>query len=175
MKNAVILLLLLGMFLLVNAASSNKNLTRNPVITPEQTWGPDIFGYLAWDSNEPSGPPVNWIDISAIGTVVTGLGDDNIVGPYNVGFPFRYYWYDVSDFYVGSNGYLRFSGGGQLSAPFTFIPNFVPPNDVICMYTSDFDPSSGGTVYYWSNNTDTLIVSICGCTCMEYSCSIRFI
>jgi hypothetical protein len=162
MRNAIMLFLLLGMCLSVSAASSNKDIARNPVINYEQAWGPDAFGYLAWDSNQPGGPVVNWIDISAIGTVVTGLGDDNIVGPYNVGFPFRYYWYDVSEFYVGSNGYLRFSGGGQLSSPFTIIPSAVPPNDLVCIYTADFDPSSGGTVYYWSNNTDTLIVSFVG-------------
>ncbi len=162
MRSLTILFLLLVMFLSINAASSGKNFIRNPAVNPEQTWGPDAFGYIAWDSNEPNGPPVDWIDISTIGTVVTGLGDDNIVGPHNVGFPFRYYWYDVSNFYVGSNGYLRFSGGGQLSSPFTFIPSSAPPNDVVCMYTADFDPSSGGTVYYWSNNTDTLIVSFVG-------------
>jgi hypothetical protein len=100
-----------------------------------------------------------WIDISGIGTVVPGLGDDNIVGPFNIGFDFRYYWYDVTSFHVGSNGYIRFSGGGQLSSPFTPIPNPIPPNDIVCPYTADFDPSSGGTVYYWTNNVDTLIVS----------------
>lgn len=155
--------ILISLMLLIGvawAASSDKETAKpnpNPIV--ETVWGPDAYGYIARDSNEPNGPPVEWIDISTIGTVVPGLGDDNIVGPFNIGFPFRYYWYDVPSFYVGSNGYIRFSGTGQLSSPFTLIPNATPPNDIICPFTADFDPSSGGTVYYWSNGVDTLIVS----------------
>jgi len=158
-----ILFLCLGLVATVFTASTQQNSEAVQAPTAIETvWGPDAFGYIARDSNEPGGPPVDWIDISGIGTAVSGLGDDNIVGPYNVGFPFRFYWYDVTSFYVGSNGYLRFSGTGQLSSSFTFIPNPVPPNDLICFYTADFDPSSGGTVYYWTNNTDTVIVSFVG-------------
>jgi len=150
-------MLLVGVAL---AASSGKQgAVPNPDPVTETVWGPDAYGYIARDNLEPNGPPLQWIDISGIGTVVTGLGDDNIVGPFGIGFPFRYYWYDVTSFSVGSNGYIRFSGGGQLADPFTTIPNPTPPNDVICPYTADFDPGSGGAVYYWSNGVDTLIVS----------------
>ncbi|MEJ2536744.1 MAG: CARDB domain-containing protein, partial [Calditrichia bacterium] len=163
MHKFTILFLCLGLVATVFAASTQQNSEAVPSPTAIETvWGPDAFGYTAMDSNEPGGPPVDWIDISGIGTVVTGLGDDNIVGPYDVGFPFRFYWYDVTNFYIGSNGYLRFSGTGQLSSPFTTIPNPVPPNDLVCMYAADFDPTSGGTVYYWTNNTDTVIVSFVG-------------
>ena len=161
MRILTLLILVVSLAFLQAAAEKNAKTGKpyDPPIGIETAWGPDAFGYTALDSNEPGGPSVEWIDISAIGTVVTGLGDDNIVGPYNVGFPFRFYWYDVTTFHVGSNGYLRFSGGGQLSDPFTSIPNSAAPNDLICPFTTDFDPSSGGTVYYWSNNVDTLIVS----------------
>ncbi len=163
MHKFTILFLCLGLVVTVFAASTQQNSEAVPVPTAIETvWGPDAFGYIARDSNEPGGPPVDWIDISGIGTAVTGLGDDNIVGPYDVGFPFRFYWYDVTNFYIGSNGYLRFSGTGQLSSPFTTIPNATPPNDLVCVYGADFDPSSGGTVYYWTNNTDTVIVSFVG-------------
>jgi len=163
MKLFTIFLLCCSLITVLYAASSQKSIA--PQIDPgsiETVWGPDAFGYIARDSNEPNGPPVNWIDISGIGTVVIGLGDDNIVGPYDTGFPFRFYWYDVTSFHVGSNGYIRFSGTGQLSSPFTTIPNVTPPNDLVIPYGADFDPSSGGTVYYWSNNADSLIVSFVG-------------
>jgi len=159
MKQILTIVLFTGMFFLLGAASSTHAPLKSRFLHPESSWGPDTYGYIAKDSNEPGGPMFDYIDISAIGTPVPGLGDDNIVGPFNIGFPFRYYWYDVTSFYVGSNGYLRFSGGGQLSHPFTNIPNPLPPNDLLCIYTADFDPSSGGNVYYWSNNIDTLIVS----------------
>ncbi|MCK5453908.1 MAG: hypothetical protein KAJ16_06075, partial [Calditrichia bacterium] len=163
MRFFTILMICSGMITALNAASSQKSTA--PLINPgsvETVWGPDAFGYISRDSNEPNGPLVDWIDISGSGTVVPGLGDDNIVGPFNVGFPFRFYWYDATSFYVGSNGYIRFSGTGQLSSPFTIIPNSTPPNDLVIPYGADFDPSSGGTVYYWSNNIDSLIVSFVG-------------
>ncbi|MFQ5582971.1 MAG: FlgD immunoglobulin-like domain containing protein [Calditrichia bacterium] len=157
---ALILFCLIFSVGFLQAASSQQNDTKPiPTIQPRTVWGPDAFGYIARDSNEPGGPPVNWIDISGIGTVVGGLGDDNIVGPFDIGFPFRYYWYDVTSFHVGSNGYIRFSGSGQLSDPFTNIPNPLPPNDILCPLTTDLNPAAGGTVYYWTNNVDTLIVS----------------
>lgn len=159
MKYFLIFLLLSGILFGLDAGLSEFSTSSFSPGSQRLSWGPDAYGYIARDSNEPGGPAYQWIDISAIGTVVTGLGDDNIVGPFNIGFPFRYYWYDVTSFYVGSNGYLRFSGGGQLSHPFALIPSPLPPNDVVCFYTADFDPSSSGTVYYWSNNIDTLIVS----------------
>jgi hypothetical protein len=160
MKSYTIIILCFAFAASLFAASSQQNIGLKTIpFSIETAWGPDAFGYIALDSNEPGGPPVDWIDISTIGTVVTGLGDDNIVGPFNIGFPFRYYWYDVNSFHVGSNGYLRFSGAGQLSSPFTLIPDPTPPNDVVCPYAADFDPSAGGTVYYWTNNVDTLIVS----------------
>lgn len=162
MRIFTIICVIISISLLFAASSTRDSNKPNPNLGIETVWGPDAYGYIARDSNEPNGPPVEWIDISGIGTPVPGLGDDNIVGPFNVGFPFHYYWYDVTSFHVGSNGYLRFSGTGQLSSPFTTIPSPVAPNDIVCFYTADFDPGSGGNVYYWSNNTDTLIVSFVG-------------
>ncbi|MFZ0389840.1 MAG: T9SS type A sorting domain-containing protein [Calditrichia bacterium] len=159
MRSMILAVLFLGFFYWLDAAVSTDQKVNKPVTSTRANWGPDTYGYTAKDNLAPGGPAVNWIDISSGGFQVTGLGDDNIVGPFFIGFPFRYYWYDVTEFYVGSNGYIRFSGAGQLSHPFSAIPNTLPPNDVVCFYTADFDPSTGGAVHYWSNFNDTLIVS----------------
>ena len=66
----------------------------------QTTGGPDTYGYV-WKNqanSDPDAPVYNWIDIDAIGTVIPGLGDDNSVGPFSIGFPFRYYWSDYSQF-----------------------------------------------------------------------------
>ncbi|MFM7031235.1 MAG: hypothetical protein ACKOX4_01810, partial [Bacteroidota bacterium] len=55
--------------------------------------GPDAYGYTWKDSNEPGGPTFNWINITTTGTQVTGLGDDNFVGPFGFIDGFQYYWY----------------------------------------------------------------------------------
>lgn len=126
--------------------------------------GPDTYGYIWKDSNEPGGPTYNWIDITALpGAVqVNGLSDDNNNGPFPVGFNFQYYWYGVSQFWVGSNGYIAFNNG-QISSPFPTIPTTAQPNNYIAPFASDlnFDGAANpGSVYYWTNPTnDTLIVS----------------
>lgn len=128
----------------------------------DQHWGPDAFGYYARNQQESGGPTPLWTDISAYGTRVTGTGDDNAIGPFPIGFTFRYYWYDVNQFWVGSNGYIKFSSRGQLGTPFVQYPNTGPPNDVVGVYTADWVLSgtnpTDSSCYYWSNFTDTLIV-----------------
>lgn len=59
----------------------------------------------------------------------TGAFNDNTVGPFNAGWDFRYYWYDVSQFWIGSNGYIKFQSVGQLAQPFPTFPNMATPND----------------------------------------------
>ncbi len=128
----------------------------------DATGGPDAYGYTWIDSNEPGGPVLDWIDIADPGNLVTGMGDDNWVGPFNIGFPFRYYWYDVDQFYIGSNGYLKFGDPFNMSQTFpASIPLATTPNDFVAVYLADFYPgqSGQGEVYQWTNNSDSLIVS----------------
>ncbi len=159
--------------LMVLAAFANWGIASAPVQTGgsgtwplevDDTGGPDAFGYTWIDSDEPGGPAVNFIDISGYGTEVTGLGDDNFVGPYPIGFDFRYYWYNVNQFWVGSNGWMKFSTLGQLAQPMPMMPATSNPNDLLCPLAADLffeipPYPSGGHAYYWSNNTDSLIVS----------------
>lgn len=127
--------------------------------------GPDAYGYRWVDSDTTSGtlpvPTYNWIDISSVGTMVSGLGDDNVVGPFSIGFDFPYYWYTVNSFFVGSNGYIAF-GDNQLEAsPFPTIPNTARPNNVLAPLMSDLDFSAGSPAcYYWTNAAqDTFIIA----------------
>ncbi|NUO19584.1 T9SS type A sorting domain-containing protein [bacterium] len=124
-------------------------------------WGPDQFGYLAKDQNEPDGPDFAWIDITTNGTRVNGLTDDNFVGPFQIGWNFRFYWYDVSSFSVGSNGYIKFSTAGQLAQPIPQFPNAAAPNDIVGPFVADwfFGTGEASECYYWTNSEDTLIVS----------------
>ncbi|MBK9637180.1 MAG: hypothetical protein IPO63_04960 [Bacteroidetes bacterium] len=45
--------------------------------------GPDAYGNVWRDSNDPNGPTFNWIDLPSnpSAELVTGLSDDNAVGP----------------------------------------------------------------------------------------------
>jgi hypothetical protein len=112
--------------------------------------GPDGFGYTWKDSNEPGGPAYQWYDITTTGTQILGLGDDNFVGPIQVGFQFAYYWYSESKVWVGSNGYVEF-GPGNLAANFPPIPQPGGVNNYIAGFTADLTflgSGNSGRAYY---------------------------
>ena len=88
-----------------------------------------------------STPTYNWVDISATGQLLSGLGDDNFAGPINLPFPFVYYWNTYSKVYVGSNGYIVFGRGANVAsgAPpyFNRFPSPAAPNEWIAVYLAD--------------------------------------
>ncbi|MBE0434134.1 hypothetical protein IBX73_11815 [candidate division WOR-3 bacterium] len=149
--------------LLLQITGSGFTAPYTPVI--RGAGGPDAYGYRWVDSDTVAPslpvPTYNWIDISAIGTQVTGLGDDNVVGPFSLGFDFPYYWYTVNSFYVGSNGYIAFGDNFLEAAPFPTIPNTARPNNFLAPFMSDLDFSAGSPAcYYWTNAAqDTFIIS----------------
>lgn len=126
--------------------------------------GPDAYGYVWRDNLDPAGPVFNWIDLTTRTGVnlVENLSDDNTKGPFNMNFDFHYYWYDVDQFWVGSNGYIAFQNG-QLSASFPSIPSTSQPHNFIAAMASDlnFDGTGNpGRCYSWQSPTgDSLVVS----------------
>lgn len=122
--------------------------------------GPDAYGYTWRDSNEPNGPTASWFNITTIGTQVTGLSDDNVVGPFGWIDGFQYYWYYPMQVWIGSNGYLSFNGA-NIASPFPIIPNTAAPNNFIAPLLSDLNFSGAGNpgqCYYYVSG-DTICVS----------------
>lgn len=156
-----------GLFLLFGtSATSTTTMDKkpNPVLVPVDTSAPDLWGYTWIRSTSPGGPTFGWVDITTRGTLVTGLTDDNSAGPFPIGFAFPYYWYEVTQFRVGSNGYITFGNQTANYAPtFVPVPNTSPPNDMLVALGGDlvFSGQAGatGTCYYWSNGIDSLVVS----------------
>jgi Secretion system C-terminal sorting domain len=125
--------------------------------------GPDTYGYIWRDSNDPSGPVYNWIDVLPLpgAQKVRFLADDNTIGSFPIGFSFHFYWYDVTQFWVGSNGYMGFTNG-QLSSPFNVIPNIAAPQNFLAAMESDllFDITNSAECWRYTNAAqDTLILS----------------
>ena len=115
--------------------------------------GPDNFGYVWVDSDQPGGPIFNWIDIEGTGTLVTGLSDDNFVGPFPIGFAFSYYDSVYTQFYIASNGYIGFgptTDYGSLTN--TGMPASTTPNNAIYWCWDDLNindsDNPGGKVLY---------------------------
>ncbi len=112
--------------------------------------GPDGFGYMAYNQDEPEGYAFDWIDLENNGgTEITGYtnSDDGYAGPFAFpdGFSFPFYAETKTEFYLGTNGSIFFSeGSGSLGH--TFIPNASAPNDYIPFWQRDMHMGyTGGT------------------------------
>jgi hypothetical protein len=130
--------------------------------------GPDNYGYIWRDSNDPNGPAFNWIDVrnNPATEFISGLSDDNTVGPFPLPAPFPYYWYTQSNFKIGSNGYLAF-GNGSFASPFPTIPFANTNNNVLAAMMSDLNFENTGAqagnpakCYIWkSPSQDSVVVT----------------
>ncbi len=140
------------------------------IVQAQTSGGPDAYGYVWKDSNDPNGPVYNWIDLTTNpeAILVTGLTDDNVVGPFSLNTDFHYYWYDVNQFWISANGAVGFSNIlPTLASPFHVIPFADPPQNFIAAMESDLlinNPGSNSQVYYYKSQTgDSLVVSWINC------------
>lgn len=124
--------------------------------------GPDGYGYTWKNSTHTTSPPVySWVDITTRGTAVDLLADDNVVGPFAVPSGFQFYWYPITQFWIGSNGYIGLNNYNNAS-PF---PGSSPVsgggNDWIAPHMADLNfagANNPAACYYLANN-DSIIVS----------------
>ncbi|MBI5472566.1 MAG: T9SS type A sorting domain-containing protein [Ignavibacteriae bacterium] len=154
--------------LLWGATDGKKQISTLLPANPD-TSAPDAWGYTWVKSTEPGGPTFRWVDIATRGTRVTGLTDDNVVGPFNMLWDFSYYWYSSNRFKVGSNGYITFDNTTTAFAPsFAQLPATSLPNDLMAICVGDlvFSGQAGaaGDCFYWTNGTDSLVVSFINVT-----------
>jgi PKD repeat protein len=107
--------------------------------------GPDSFGYVFKDSNEPDGPQFNYIEFE--GETITNMGDDDYRGPIQLPFEFSFYGEDYSEVFINSNGFISF-GSGSIVYNNSAIPEMGIPNNLIALFWDDLNPASGGTIEY---------------------------
>ena len=166
MKRLLVLsLLLLFSAGVATAGSISHSFSTLPVIADSST-RPDSFGYTYVDNDGGGSPVYRWVDITSVGVRVTGLGDDNSVGPFQFGFQFPYYWYTVNHIQsLGSNAYLSFSqSGANFAQPFCGIPSDTLPTDCVAVLAGDLDFTDSSltrprSCWFWTNNVDSAVVS----------------
>lgn len=127
--------------------------------------GPDTYGYR-FETFDNSDARYSWIDITTKGTEVFNLADDNSVGPFDIGFDFQYYWYTVSSFHIGSNGFISFENGFNIASTaigFPTTPTADENNDLLAPFMCDLSFAGAGNTgrcyYYTSPTNDSLVVS----------------
>lgn len=120
--------------------------------------GPDEFGYVWIDSDEEGGPKFNYIDISTTGSPIWGLSDDNIVGPFNIGFEFSYYGENKAQFWVNSNGAVGFTST-KITLGNTSIPtNSFTYKDFIAWFWDDMNFRTGVSQVFYQTFPDKTII-----------------
>ncbi|MBD3219614.1 T9SS type A sorting domain-containing protein, partial [bacterium] len=108
--------------------------------------GPDAFGYVWVDSNEPGGPSYDWFDISELGTTV-GNSDDESYGPFDMGCAIPYYGSSYSQIRICTNGFVTFSSSNADPYSNNPMPNTADPDLMIAPFWDDLNPSQGGEIY----------------------------
>jgi hypothetical protein len=117
--------------------------------------GPDQFGYFWTDTI-----PYNWVDITGVGTSISLGDDDGIRVP--LGFSFNFYGISHDSVAISSNGYLTF-GPDTAAVGYNCVPTEVVPNNAIFLFWTDLDPTSAGSIYYYTTPAnDSFIVSYHG-------------
>ena len=128
-------------------------------VQPLAAGGPDGFGYLWVDSNQPGGPTFEWVEISEIGTRLPLSGDDSLV--MDLPFEFPFYGDLKTEIRICSDGYLTFGTRGNVWQN-SFIPNAADPNDLLAVYWDDLNPpyapATGGVFYYYDEANERFIV-----------------
>ncbi len=126
--------------------------------------GPDTYGYVWRDSDDPNGPTYEWLNIQDVGVQVNGLTDDNASSVIPMGMDFHYYWYDVNQVTVGSNGWISFDQVSNIAHCFPTIPAANGPADnYLAPFMTDLIMNAAGTsaeVYYWHDSSnDRFVIS----------------
>lgn len=129
-------------------------MSRPPVIA--NSGGPDAFGYLWIDSDEPGGPVFNWQDISTVGTPITGLTDDRNVGPFPIGFAFPFYGASFTEFRFCTNGFISFTSSSTTYSNRS-IPSGTGPYDLVAPFWDDLNFSISGDAYYYYDGSKCII------------------
>jgi len=111
------------------------------------------------DSDQSDGPVYAWKDISSAGTLVSFSSDDQTLGPYSVGFSFPYFGQAHTTFRICGNGWISFTSTSTAYEN-GMLPSSGAPLNMLAAWWDDLSPQRSGTqVRYWSNNSDTLVVT----------------
>ncbi len=149
-----ILLLLLFTIKNVDGADvSPRSSAKNQIVYPQNTHelddegGPDGFGYVWRDSNEPGGPVYNWEDISFTGTMLGISNDNDNTELVTLPFDFLFYGNLFNEVNISTNGLIYF-GIPEADENNTSLPDAAGPAGIIAPFWDDFNPAAAGEIYY---------------------------
>jgi hypothetical protein len=109
---------------------------RRPVTQLLRAGGPDDYGYVFKDDQEPGGPTFSWID--TVGAESLSIAGDDTVGLVQLPFPFRFYGQVYDSVWVCTNGWISFgSHPGTSTYENESVPSPNLPNNAVFAFWDD--------------------------------------
>jgi hypothetical protein len=128
-----------------------QTITLTPIGTQDVSGIPvQVEHYVNYVPNH-SISSVTYNPLGTTGTSVS-LGDDDNIGPFNIGFNFEFYGQTFSQFRICTNGFITFGDPSGTYSPTSF-PSSATPNGVVAAYWTDLFPTSGYYVRYRTEGT----------------------
>jgi len=116
------------------------------------------FGPVYVGPPEMAAIPYDWVEINAIGTPSGVTGDDQNLGPFDMGISFP--WYEnvmYSGIRICSNGFLSFTSSSTSWTNYT-IPTTNEPNNLVAPMWDDLYPPGGGVIYYYQDTANNRFI-----------------
>ncbi len=137
--------------------------------------GPDMFGYVIYDSNDldyPDCPVYDWIEIApnngGSGILLdiddqeaTGEGDgvgSNSTETINIPFQFIFYGESYNQVTVCSNGFISFGENSNGEFRNWRLPGALGPNGMIAAFWDDMHMGSNSGIYYYYDDIEDFFV-----------------
>ncbi len=116
-----------------------------------------MFGYRWKDSDDTGGPAFDWVDITGVGTPITGLtGDDQNSGPFPIGFQFPFYGTLFNEVHVSTNGWVSFTSAAT-SYSNQSLPSSGAPENLLAPFWDDLHFRSAEHAYYYNDGSRFIV------------------
>lgn len=128
-----------------NLVPSNLIMTNDTGFCPPATFDLQAVGGGGCEYSLESIP----YNTQPVGGTSVSMWDDQLLGPYPIGFTFDFYCNSYSQFYICSNGWIGFTAGQNQTWVVNPVPSmaFNVPRNVIMMPWRDWNPGVAGGPY----------------------------
>ncbi|MFO7659847.1 MAG: choice-of-anchor D domain-containing protein, partial [Candidatus Cloacimonadaceae bacterium] len=109
----------------------------------------------------PAVPNYNWIEQTSAAVnpaSISGSLDDGYWGPIALGFNFSFYGNIYNEFYLSTNGFLKFDSGASQSSN-AQIPSRPNPDNIIALFWDDLEYYPGFSNIYYGSGSSAFVIT----------------